>query len=61
VDADNVLERHGEEAIGIILAQILPAGKGQAVEICQRPDRRGVHAGFSQTVTIKWDILVSPI
>ena len=30
VDADNIFERHGEEAIGIILAQIPPAGKWQS-------------------------------
>jgi hypothetical protein len=61
MDADNISEGHGEEAIGIILAQIPPTGKGQAAEVCQRPDRRGVHAGLTQTVAVKGDILVSPI
>jgi hypothetical protein len=61
MDTDNIFEGHGKETIGIILAQIPPTGKGQTAEVCQRPNRRGVHAGLSQAITIKGDILVSPI
>jgi hypothetical protein len=61
MNPDNILERHGEEAIRVVLAQILPAGERQTAEIVQRPNPGRVHTGVTQAVAVEGYILVSPV
>ena len=61
VQARDVFTRHGHEAQGITVAQILLGGKGQAADVIETPDIRGFDAEFVEALMIEGDIVVHPV
>jgi hypothetical protein len=53
MEADRIVARHGEEAVGEMLPQILFGGHGQAAEIRQRPDVLGIQPPLFEGRAVK--------
>ena len=56
VQADDVVTRHGEQAEGVIVAQILLLGEGQVLQIGQALDVAGFDAALVKAFTVEGHI-----
>ena len=52
VDAHDLLARHGEDAEGVAVAQILLGGEGELGQVRQLPEVVRVHAGFVELASV---------
>ena len=59
-DADDVPERHGEEAVRVVFRQVAPGGAGQPGQIVQAPDVVQVQPQLVEPAAVELHLTVSP-
>ena len=60
VDAHDVVLGHGEQAEGVVVAQVLLLGKGQVAHVGQAPDVGGSDAALVEGLPVEGDVSVHP-
>jgi hypothetical protein len=60
VQADHLAKRHGEQAVGIAVAQVLLGGEGQAAHIVEAHEVVGVDAQFREAFAVVGDVAGHP-
>ena len=61
MDAYQLAGRHGEQAVGIIIPQIVFDGKGQLHDVVNGVDVARLQSGVLQLLFIKWNVFIGAL
>ena len=60
LDADDVPQGHGEQAVGVVFREVLPGGERQPGEIAQTADGVQAHSQAVELLAVEFHLAVSP-